>query len=274
VKVAGKSAVVSWNVLSYYPDVLEGPAEVLLNGKGGFNGVTMSRDGKVVYAANSQERKVYAIDPVGNEVLKTFEIPRPAPGELQYEGGSGPADRTDVSIPWDVAVDSEGNLYVTDNSNSRLVKFGKDGKFLGTVGWEKGKDQWMVGLASYLYIDRYDRKYVTGMSSIYLFSKDDKRVVEIGKAGQEFGTFSKPRGVVMDGKDRLFVSDTQGNNVQLFVEDKKEGIWEPTYLLTNEAKDGNPGWAMPAGIDLFPGDRMLLVPESIAKRVSVFKLLQ
>lgn len=272
VKVHGNAAIVSWNALSYFPDITAGAGEVLLNGKGGFNGVTLSRDGKVVYAANSGEKKVYAIDPVGNAVLGTYTIPQPAPGELEFEGASGKTDRRNPSSPWDVAVDSEGNLYVTDNANFRIVKLSKDGKYLGTVGYAKEKMEWGVTMVSYLSIDKYDRKFATGTSSIVVFSKDDKRIGEIGRPGQEFGTFSKPRAAVMDGKDRLFVSDTQANNIQVFVENKTEGVWEPTFLLTNETKDGNPDWAMPAGFDIFPGDDALLVPEALAKRLGIFKV--
>ncbi len=38
------------------------------------------------------------------------------------------------NYPSDVAVDKDGNIYVLDSANTRIQKFGPDGKFLATIG--------------------------------------------------------------------------------------------------------------------------------------------
>ncbi|MCX6569166.1 MAG: 6-bladed beta-propeller, partial [Candidatus Aminicenantes bacterium] len=38
------------------------------------------------------------------------------------------------NYPSDVAVDAQGNIYILDSGNTRIQKFGPDGKFLATIG--------------------------------------------------------------------------------------------------------------------------------------------
>jgi DNA-binding beta-propeller fold protein YncE len=269
IAVHGTSAVASMDFLVYFPDVTSGDFTILLKKKGGFGGVGFGPDGKL-YAGNQNERLVYVIDPVANAVLATYTIPAPGKGVLKYEGVSGKEERNNNPRPYDVAVDASGNLYVTDTANFRVAKLSPQGKYLGTMGFEEGSEDWQVTSLSFIAIDPEGRKYVTGYSEIHVFSADDRFLGILGKAGQEFGAFSRPRGVAFDERKNIYVSDSMGNNVQVFRENEKEKIWEPVHLLSNETKDGNPSWATPTGIGLLPDGSSLVVSESMGKRVSVF----
>jgi hypothetical protein len=48
-------------------------------------------------------------------------------GEEGYSGDGGPATKAQLNFPFAVAVDQEGNLYISDESNLRIRKVDKDG---------------------------------------------------------------------------------------------------------------------------------------------------
>jgi hypothetical protein len=48
-------------------------------------------------------------------------------GEEGYSGDGGPATKAQLNFPFAVAVDQEGNLYISDESNLRIRKVNKDG---------------------------------------------------------------------------------------------------------------------------------------------------
>ena len=56
-------------------------------------------------------------------------------GEEGYSGDGGPATKAQLNFPFAVAVDREGNLFISDESNQRIRKVNKDGiitTFAGT----------------------------------------------------------------------------------------------------------------------------------------------
>ncbi|HET9679689.1 MAG TPA: peptidyl-alpha-hydroxyglycine alpha-amidating lyase family protein [Gammaproteobacteria bacterium] len=65
-----------------------------------------------------------------------------------------------LKAPSDVALDSQGNIYVADAGNFRIVKFGPHGNFLATWG-HKGGEPGAFNFPHSLYIDEQDRIYVT-----------------------------------------------------------------------------------------------------------------
>jgi len=62
--------------------------------------------------------------------------------------------------PEGIAVDAQGNIYVTDNGNNRVEKFDSDGKFLGKWGnW--GSDDGQFEYVFRIAIDSQGNIYVT-----------------------------------------------------------------------------------------------------------------
>ncbi len=69
--------------------------------------------------------------------------------------GTGPGE---FNVPHNIAMDSQGRVFVSDVGNSRIQIFDQDGKFL---------DQWkQFGKPNGIFIDKNDVLYVTDSQSV------------------------------------------------------------------------------------------------------------
>lgn len=213
----------------------------------------------------------------------------------------GPSVTDRFSQPSDVAVDAEGNIYVTDTLKDRVVVFDPEGKFLLTfptgikrpLGIDAGPDGtvYVVSKRSDTVV-AYDRKgkllrqypafaplnvteeqgriYITTMGPIVSFDAktgDDRRVIGWQGRGEE--DFAWPQGI--DSRDgRLFVADS--NNLRLKAH-KTDGTVEWVYGTppTNASFVPAQGRAfgLPSGIALDEQGNMLVV-DAFRDRIYVF----
>jgi len=120
------------------------------------------------------------------------------------EQGSGPGQLLE---PRDVAVDSQGNVYVVDTGNKRVQRFDAEGRFI--AAWERGDERFLEPFA--VVVDSRGDVYVLDslLQSILHFSPE-------GEFRGRFGgdlAFYHPRGLAIDGEDNLYVADTGSNRV-------------------------------------------------------------
>ncbi len=128
--------------------------------------------------------------------------------------GTGPGQ---FSIPSGVAVDSGGNVYVTDTGNDRVEKFTATGAFIsqwGTSGSGTGQFNKPWGVA----IDASGNVYVTdtGNNRVEKFTGSGTFVSQWGSRGTGSGQFFLPTGVAVDSSGNVYVSDTFNSRVQKF----------------------------------------------------------
>jgi DNA-binding beta-propeller fold protein YncE len=121
-----------------------------------------------------------------------------------------PGDTNDLlSEPADVAIAATGDIYVADGhggqSNDRIVKYNKDGKFI--KAWAKhGKAPGELDTPHGIAVDAAGNVYVADRvnSRVQVFDGD-------GKLLHEWKQFGRPSSVFVDKNNVLYVADSQSN---------------------------------------------------------------
>jgi DNA-binding beta-propeller fold protein YncE len=140
--------------------------------------------------------------------------------ELGTKGVAGDNDSTvALNGPADVAFGRNGDIFVADgeSTNTRIVKFSKDGKFLKSWG-TKGSGPGQLLIPHGIAIDARGRLYVAnrGNKRIEIFDQDGKYLSQIATAVTPYGLdFAK------DGT--LYVADGTKGSESLSVLDPRTG---------------------------------------------------
>jgi DNA-binding beta-propeller fold protein YncE len=126
-----------------------------------------------------------------------------------------------LSFPNGIAVDSQGNVEVSDSNNGRLVIFNAAGKMLSAIGSGVGEGD--LGLPRGAAVDDAARLYVADNSDhqirVYIIDKSKPiptYVGSFGSEGQGDGTFEYPNGVATDTRAHVYVTDRENNRVQVW----------------------------------------------------------
>ena len=149
-------------------------------------------------------------------------------------------------------VDTDGNVWVTDNALHIARRYSREGKVTMTLGQEGKAGGGATGLRSPddLVIDSKGNLYVAdaGNKRIVKFDSQGRYQSEWGGAGKEPGKFSTAHGLAIDSNDRLYVADRGNNRVQVFTTEGK--------FLAAWSAAGNPFGLLvtPAGLIVADGD--------------------
>jgi sugar lactone lactonase YvrE len=140
--------------------------------------------------------------------------------------GDGPDT---FNAPSAVVVAPSGDIFVADghggNTNARIVKFDKDGKFIKTWG-HKGSGEGEFNVPHAIAFDSKGRLFVgdRGNNRIQIFDQD-------GKFLEVWTQFSRPSGIFIDKKDAMYVADSESN-------DSNHPGWKRGMRI-GSAKDGS-----------------------------------
>ena len=124
-----------------------------------------------------------------------------------------------LNNPMSVAVNSKGEVFVTDLSNNDIQVFSAEGDYLFRFklqGHGLGRLQAPMAIA----IDAQDYVYVGGgTGTISVFAIKDQKPVFVkafGSHGCEMGQFSAIRCMHVDREGRLYVGEMSTNRIQVF----------------------------------------------------------
>jgi predicted membrane-bound mannosyltransferase/sugar lactone lactonase YvrE len=170
----------------------EAPAEI-----GPFSdlwGLGVAPDG-TVFAADTWNHRIVKFAPDGTH-LQTWGQPAAVPDPGPY----------DLFGPRDIAIDPDGNLWVTDTGNNRLLKFSPDGESLGTYGSKgSGPGQFSepVGLA------------ISESGELFVADAWNRRVQVLDLQGSYLREFPVEAWGGQDPADKPYLALTADGNVLL-----------------------------------------------------------
>ena len=147
-------------------------------------------------------------DGVGGVVAENKRIGKLTIDE-QFIGDFG---RGQMRWPAGIALDTEGNLYCSEEFSSRIHVFNEDGEPIGQWG-EAGSDEGQLSGPSGLQFDSNDNLLVVDANNnrVQRFTKDGEFLAVIGQ-----GQLTKPWGIAIDGDDNIYVADWGNDRVQKF----------------------------------------------------------
>lgn len=150
----------------------------------------------------------------GSRVSKVF-LGGPREEDLLAEFGYYGTGDGQMQWPNSVAVDQQGNVYVSDDWLNRISIFTAEGTFVrhwGTSGSGPGELNGPSGLA----FDQDDNLLVVDSRNhrVQKFSKDGKCLATWGKHGTGPGEFDTPWGITVDADGAVYVADWKNSRVQ------------------------------------------------------------
>lgn len=164
-------------------------------------GLAFSPDETKLYVATGSRGLVFEIDLAENS-LRRFPMP---------EGSA-------AKVPFGVATDAEGNLYVSDSGDAAVWVYSTRGKLLRRFG--KGVLERPTGIA----LDRRRQiVYVveggsprTQHHAVEVFAEDGRHLRTIGRRGTQPGEFNFPSYAAVGPEGNLYVSDMLNFRIQVF----------------------------------------------------------
>lgn len=202
-------------------------------------GIAIDYENRFLYVVDTGNDAVYVYDADSLKYLRKIGVP--GKKHTLTEPGT-------FSLPSGVAVDKEGNVYVTDTMNNRVEIFDAQGNFISTFG-KIGDGPSQFTRPKGIAIDSDGHIWVIDavQSQIKVFNKEGQLLIHIGEPGGWPGQFQEPWGIAIDHKtNRVVTSEQWGGRVQMFryvtdaeaeqLRKEKEALTSPSVASTNQPK--------------------------------------
>jgi sugar lactone lactonase YvrE len=172
------------------------------------SGIAVDNENRFVYVVDTGSETVFVYD------ADNFKLLRKLGGPAKKLNDDDPET---FAKPTNVAVDKDGNVYISDTLNNRIQIFDADGKFIsmfGKAGDAPGTFQRPKGIA----IDNDNHIWVVdaSQSNVQIYDKDGHLLAFFGYGGGLPGQFGLPAGIGIDKNNRIVVSDQVRGRIQVF----------------------------------------------------------
>lgn len=181
-------------------------------------GIAVNEEG-TIYVADTWNHRIQSFTSDG-ELLSYWGVFQDTGGQLSEPLGM-------LYGPRDIAIDAEGNLYVTDTGNKRIQKFDGEGNPLdqwGGSGASAGQFLEPVGIA----IDTEGQIYVadTWNQRIQVFDEDFQFLRQWAVQGWMGESVVNKPYLAVDDQGRVYATDPEGSRVMVFDnEGKLLAVW-------------------------------------------------
>jgi len=184
------------------------------------------------YGVYADTDRVYVTDP-GSGRLHIYDRSRKRYFVVER------ADDVDLISPIGIAVDGNGNMYVSDSVLKRVFGFDMGGKYLRAIGspdvFQRPTGIALVG----------DRLYVVdthGHKATVLSKENGNLLFSFGKNGMDKGNFNYPTNIFVSNEKLIYVTDAMNFRIQIFNPDG-------SYLTSfGKLGDGSGNFSKPKGI--------------------------
>ena len=176
----------------------------------------------VVSLALGEEDAVYIVKKVAiaTDVQRLSIGPEPGDEEITATFSELNEGLFDDSWPACVAVGPDHNVYVTDELNSDIMLFDRDGHFIRRIG-EPGKGDGKFDRPSGIAFDGSGHMFVVDALNhrVQKLDPDGRFVSAWGERGNANGEFQSPWGITTDNAGVVYVADHGNHRIQKFTAD-------------------------------------------------------
>ena len=172
-------------------------------------GLAIDTENRFLYVADTQQDQVIVYDADTYKLLRRIGTG----GKSHYLKTPG-----DFGGPQGVAVDKNGDVYVTDTMNDRVEIFDADGKFISTFG-RNGDGPGSFARPKGIAVDSDGHIWVADemQDRLQVFNREGQVLTYIGTGHGELpGQFKALVGVAIDKQNRVFTSEQYPGRVQMF----------------------------------------------------------
>jgi len=182
---------------------------------------------------------------------------------------------TELECPSDVAVDSGGNIWITDECASHVAKFDATGIFVSELGqlWNWGSSNDLFAGPISTAFDSAGNIFVsdTGNHRVQVFTSEGVYSATIGLTGVPTSSntgFDNPQHIAI-ADDLLYVADAGNQRVQIFnISNPAAATYVATLGVTGVSGTDNGYFDYPAGVGVDAG--YIYVAEGNNNRVQIF----
>ena len=172
-------------------------------------GLAIDTANRFLYVVDTQQDQVIVYDADTLKLLRRIGTG----GKNHYLTTPG-----DFGAPQGVAVDQEGEVYVTDTLNNRVEIFDADGNFISTFG-KNGDGPGYFARPKGIAVDGDGHIWVADEMTdrLQVFNREGRLLTYIGLGHGELpGQFKALVGVAIDKKNRVFTTEQYPGRLQMF----------------------------------------------------------
>jgi DNA-binding beta-propeller fold protein YncE len=171
-------------------------------------GIAIDRENRFLYVVDTENDQVVVFDADSFKVLRRIGVS----GKKHSLTAPGT-----FSLPTNVAVDSEGDVYVTDTLNNRVEIFDADGNFISMFG-KHGDGPGYFARPKGIAVDCDHHIWVvdTYQDRVQVFDREGRLLIYLGGHGGYPGQFAAAYGIAIDKSNRVIVSEQYPGRLQVF----------------------------------------------------------